>query len=85
MERHSDGLVTNISRGGLLVGLASDRRRPGAQLMLALPGPDGEWFEIPGAVVRVQEWGFAVRFDDLDPERELKLSALLESIAKEAM
>ena len=29
MERHSDGLVTNISKGGLLVGLASDQRRAG--------------------------------------------------------
>ena len=84
-ERHSDGLVTNISKGGLLVGLASDRRRAGARLMLALPGPDGEWFEVPGVVVRVQEWGFAVRFDSLDPAQQLNLSALLESIAKEAM
>ena len=85
MERHSDGFVTNISKGGLLVGLASDRRRAGARLMLALPGPDGGWFEVPGVVVRVQEWGFAVRFDSLDPAQQSNLSALLESIAKEAM
>jgi hypothetical protein len=85
MERQSDGFVTNISKGGLLVGLASDRRREGARLMLSLPSPEGGWFEIPGVVVRVQELGFAVRFDDLDSAQQLKLSALLESIAKEAM
>lgn len=84
-ERHSDGFVTNISRGGLLVGLASKQRRVGARLMLALPGPDGEWFELSAVVVRVQEWGFAVRFDSLDPEQQSNLGALLESIAKEAI
>ena len=62
-----------------------DRRRAGARLMLALPGPDGGWFEVPGVVVRVQEWGFAVRFDRLDPGQQSNLTALLENIAKEAM
>ena len=76
MERHGDGCVTNISKGGLLVGLASDRRRIGARLKIALPRPDGGWFEVPGIIVRLHEWGFAARFDDLDPAERSNLNAL---------
>jgi len=84
MERHGDGFVTNISKGGLLVGLASDRLRVRARLMLSLPGPDEKWFEVPGVIVRVNEWGFAVWFDDLDTAQQLNLSALLDTLVKEA-
>ncbi len=53
--------------------------------MLALPRPDGGWFELAAVIVRLQNWGFAVRFDSLDPVQQLNLRAPLESIDKKAM
>ena len=84
MGGHGDGLVTNISEGGLLVGLASDGRRQGTRLVLALPRTDGGWFELPGVVFRLHEWGFAVRFDALNPAQLSNLRALLEGGTQEA-
>ena len=85
MERHGDGFVTSLSESGLLVGLASDRRRLRARLMLTLPHGEGGSFEVPGVVVRSHEWGFAIRFDSLDTAQLLKLRALWEGLAKEAI
>ena len=83
MGRSGDGLVTNISEGGLLIAVASRRVSRGTKLMLELQlGEEGGSLQVPGVVVRSTELGsLGIRFGSLEAEQRAALKSLLKRAA----
>ncbi len=83
--RRGVGLVSNISEGGLLVGVASSRVSRGMKLMAELEHGDIEGScQLPGVVVRVNKMGFAIRFGAVESDQLGLLRQLLNYAAEKA-
>ena len=81
--RRGEGLVTNISEGGLLVGVASSRASRGMRLMVELEhGEIGESCQLPGVVVRLNKMGFAFRFGAIERDQRRLLHRLVSYAAE---
>ena len=81
--RSGNGLVTNISEGGLLVGVASSRVIRGMKLMVELEHGEIEGScQLPGVVERVNTMGFAVSCGAVDQAQRRLLNRLLENAAE---
>ncbi len=77
-SREGGGTLSNISSSGALIEPASPSVVPGTPIRLRINGVTFSSVELPSEVVRTTPAGFAVCFDDLDPE---PLRLLLELLS----
>ncbi len=75
--REGGGTLSNISSSGALIEPASPPVVPGTPIRLLINGVTFSSVELPSEVVRTTPAGFAVCFEDLDPEAHRLLLELL--------
>ncbi len=75
--REGGGTLSNISSSGALIEPASPAPGPGTPIRLRINGVTFSSLELPSEVVRTTPAGFAVCFEDLDPEPQRLLEELL--------
>ena len=76
-SREGGGTLSNISSSGALIEPASPSVVPGTPIRLRINGVTFSSVELPSEVVRTTPAGFAVCFEDLDPEAQRLLLELL--------
>ena len=84
LGRRGGGLVVNLSRSGLLVGLATRRLPIRTRVELRLEVDGSRDLCLQGAVVRLTQWGFGVQFESMDEAQRRGLDALIEEAASGA-
>ena len=76
-SREGGGTLANISNTGALIEPASPAIVPGTPIRLRINGVTFSSVELQSEVVRTTPAGFAVCFEDLDPEPRRLLEELL--------